>query len=164
MFRTETGAPSNAMKAAWDELAELYRRTDDALSRLSGKCRGCGGCCRFLDGFVLYTAALERSYLLAHAPRPASMKRGGECPYLVGDDCIAREWRPLGCRTYLCDPCDMEARHEIYEGALREISKIGERHGMDRDYAPMLERLRASRRGSSPGPAPGGEQALPQSP
>jgi len=129
-------------EAAFGELAELYDRLAEDLEPLAGECRRCGRCCRFVDGFALYTTLLERKYMLRAAGELAPVKSPPKaCPFLSGIECTAREFRALGCRTYYCDSANAERRRKIHEKYVREIASISERHGIERDYAALLERL-----------------------
>ena len=136
----------------FSELEELWRLVSERLGLrgVSGDCRRCGRCCRFEDGIVLCATKLERACLFSvPPPRPAELP--GVCPYLVGSDCSARERRTLGCRTYFCRGGDSARREELHEEMLHRLADISSRHGIDWDYAPVMERL--SETGRTP-PAP----------
>jgi len=139
-------AGDSSCEAAFGELAELYRRLAEELDPLAGECRRCGRCCRFVDGFALYTTLLEREYMLRSSGELAPVNSPPkECPFLSGVECTAREFRALGCRTYYCEPANAERRRELHEKYVREIASLSERHGIERDYAALLERLGGAR-------------------
>ncbi|MHC4199624.1 MAG: YkgJ family cysteine cluster protein [Planctomycetota bacterium] len=145
----------------------VYAELDGGIASLlrdsGGACRACGRCCTFPTGSpVLYATALEREYLAsgaARTPRKAvlgALRRSwrpggtdGACPYLDVETkrCTARERRTVGCRTHFCaeavaNESAREAAHALAERALAEIRRIAGTHGIEWDYAPVVERLR----------------------
>jgi len=118
------------------------------------------------DRPVLFASALELGVLVASAGPPAAdrpVPPGGpdapwRCPYQVaetsgdpgtgtaravagstgreGSVCTARAGRPLGCRTYFCDP-DARARgEEVHAEAMGEIREISARRESAWWYGP----------------------------
>ncbi len=129
--------------------AELDRRIAAVLARNAGAgCLRCGTCCTFLPKCdVLYATALEREFLASVPPPPGECPEGA-CPYLRGGRCTARERRTVGCRAHFCTSVlpAQEAREEcreVGEEALAGIRGIVEEHGIEWDYAPVVERLAA---------------------
>jgi Fe-S-cluster containining protein len=112
-------------RAAFEELAKLYRALDEAVTGLSPRCEASGLCCRFEEaGHELFATALEADYAATLHPNAPEPEATGRCPYHVKGLCTAREGRALGCRTYFCDPLTTEALeelHAVYLGRLREI-------------------------------------------
>jgi Fe-S-cluster containining protein len=148
-------APSVAEAAA---LRRIYARVDEALAGRSATCQACGRCCAFRPGGpVLFASALEMAFLVTEAGPPGA---DGRVPPGEGDDawrclyqapqndasvgglCAAREARPLGCRTYFCDPAAREAGERLHADALGQIREVGgpgaEWYGPARDYLAAL--------------------------
>ncbi|MEM7236169.1 MAG: hypothetical protein AAF517_28655, partial [Planctomycetota bacterium] len=68
-----------------------------------------------------------------------SMFRVANRPY---DLCVERERRPLGCRTYFCDPEYRDETEAVYEELHREIQSLAERYGIPYRYEPFVAALR----------------------
>ena len=156
------GAPPALRPPHPDQLAavyEVYARVDAALESASASCRACGECCRFgPDRPVLFASALELGVLVASAGPPAPerpvtpgvapAKRGfalaepggpdapWRCPYQEGPVCTARAGRPLGCRTYFCDPPARARGEEVHAEAMGEIREIAARRKSGGWYGP----------------------------
>lgn len=135
-----------ARAAAFEELRALYREVDAVIERSHSVCLARGLCCRFEEaGHELYATALEADFAAATEPAAPPPEAPGRCPYHVAGRCTAREARPLGCRTYFCDPQTqpaLEAQHELF---LRRIREIAARAGLSPAYAPFPDML--ARRG-----------------
>src|SRR5687767_4148795 len=83
------------------DLLNLYAEIDAEIAAESPRCDASGRCCRFSEyGHTLFLSAVEGELLFEREPEIG----GGECPYQINQLCTARERRPLGCRTYFCDP------------------------------------------------------------
>ncbi len=132
--------------AAFEELRALYREVDAVVERSHSVCLARGLCCRFEEaGHDLYATALEADFAAATEPDAPPPEAPGRCPYHVGGRCTAREGRPLGCRTYFCDPQTQPALEAQHEAFLRRIREIAARAGYSPAYAPFPELL--ARRG-----------------
>ena len=142
----EREVDSAARAAAFEELRALYREVDAVVERSHSVCLARGLCCRFEEaGHDLYATALEADFAAATEPAAPPPEAPGRCPYHVAGRCTAREARPLGCRTYFCDPQTqpaLEAQHELF---LRRIREIAARAGLSPAYAPFPDML--ARRG-----------------
>lgn len=153
-----------ARERAFEELAQLYREVEAVVARSRSVCLARGQCCRFEDaGHDLYATALEADYAAQLEPTAPEPEAPGRCAYHVGGRCTAREGRPLGCRTYFCDPQTQPALESEHEAFLARIREIAARAGYSPAYAPFPELL--SRRGvgapsesqpTSPDPGPRG--------
>lgn len=129
---------------------ELDRRLDALLSAHPGSsCCECGTCCTFPPGApVLYATALEHAYLASEPPPAQAGLPEGACPYFEHDTsfCTARERRPVACRTHFCDEAmaakaAREAAQDLYEWAHAELRRISDAHGLEWNYAPVIDRL-----------------------
>lgn len=108
-------------------LAEIYAELDELLAAVRPVCLARGICCRFEEAdHILYATGLEADHAADTLPDAPAPEAEGRCPYHVGGKCTAREARPLGCRTYFCDPSmrdALEATHERFLGRIREIER-----------------------------------------
>lgn len=123
-----------ALDAALDGLVAIYRELDHYLAALGVACRGCGQCCDFArNDFRLYASRLELELVLRRHP-PPRLTPQGQCGYLLDGRCSIYDERPLGCRTYFCDPAHAERQQGIYHTFIRRIRAVIERHGLRCDY------------------------------
>lgn len=122
----------------------LYRAVDEQIAALAPHCRGCGGCCHFdLAGHRLYVSTGELALLLRTPPavtNPPPLR----CPYQVGAQCRAREYRPLGCRTYFCDRKLTNSIQDIYENSHIQLRLLHQNHYMPYTYAEMTHSVMQS--------------------
>ncbi|MEM7166047.1 MAG: hypothetical protein AAF581_11305 [Planctomycetota bacterium] len=129
----------------WKSVTDLYARVDAEIAPHEGLCRLRGICCDFDRAeHVLFSSSTEAAYLLAHRSLANWDGEGQLCPFWQDGLCTAREHRPLGCRTYFCDPSWDGS--EIYERYHRELEEVGARQGIEYRYAPWVELLREARR------------------
>lgn len=140
------------------ELGALYGELDAAIASANPLCRTSGDCCRFAQyGHRLYATRVEAQYFaLRHGEPPRDFPQDA-CPYQKDRLCTAREGRPLGCRVFFCDPAWKGRGEELTERYLRRIGALSESLGIERDYRPFLEHLRAFR--EEPGQAEGHREA-----
>ncbi len=125
--------------AAFAEQARLYARVDEAVTAIGTVCINRGICCDFdkVD-HILYATDLEIDYLIeVHGPPPRPA-HPNQCPYQVDGMCAARAARPIGCRTYFCDPTGVDARSLVYEQHYALIKKIQTTYGYSHRYSPLL--------------------------
>ena len=123
-----------------EQVSQVYRQVDQAIAKVGMECAACGRCCHFDGSFILYASALEVHYLVSHAGPPPRSPSGG-CPYQAGALCRARESRPLGCRTYFCDPARRAELEAIHGQALRSLKRICDEEGVPWRYAPLMRTL-----------------------
>lgn len=124
------------------DLLELYRQVDAEVERLGPVCLGGGACCRFdRMGHRLYISALERLGLLA-CPQEGNWNRALRlrCPYQRGPACLARQYRPLGCRTYFCRG-PAEQFQVLYEQFHAHLRCLHEQHGIEYIYGSLTDLL-----------------------
>lgn len=110
-----------------DRLEAIYAMIADQVAARGPVCVASGRCCNFeAYGHRLYVTGLEAAWCVAQltpeAPTlsPASVEaaldRGG-CPFQVGLLCGVHEIKPVGCRTYYCDPTADLWHEELTERA-----------------------------------------------
>jgi len=119
-----------------DRLDAIYTMIADQVTARSPVCVASGRCCNFESyGHRLYVTGLEAAWCvrrLADDSPPltidsvlAAKARGG-CPFQVGTLCGVHTIKPVGCRTYFCDPTSQtwqenltERAHEMVRGLHR---------------------------------------------
>jgi len=107
-----------------------------------GRCLGGGACCKFdLTGRLVYVTTAELAFLLAAAPADPARALRRRCPYQIGPRCTARPRRPLGCRTFFCDPVLADASGEVYERAHRRLRALHERLSLPYRYEELTGAL-----------------------
>lgn len=111
-------------------------------------CIASGQCCRFeAYGHRLHVTGLEAAWSLRQlgaAPAMADLRAAvqrGDCPFLHGSQCGAHAARPVGCRTFYCDPAAQIWQQDLSERlhgrirALHDALDIPYRYG---DWRTML--------------------------
>ena len=126
-----------------DSAAGFARRVAEPKEGVT--CRACGQCCRFKEGgIVLFASALEMANLVSTSglPRAVAFVADGPvncawcCPYQEGARCTARGVRPLGCRTYFCDPDAGPQGRGLHADALDRVRCIARDHAYPWWYGP----------------------------
>lgn len=116
-----------------ERLEAIYGMIADQVSAHVPVCVASGRCCNFESyGHRLYVTGLEAAWCiqqlgpehpeLSPAAVADAVRRGG-CPFQIGTLCGVHAIKPVGCRTYFCDP-----RAEGWKEALTERA-----HGMVKD-------------------------------
>ena len=132
------GAPS-VPDAALAELAAAYAGLDRELAAAGVACRACGSCCDFVrNDYRLYASRLERELVTRHHPEPR-LTPAGLCGYLREGRCSVHRHRPLGCRTFFCDPAHKPREQALYHTVQRRLHAIAERHAVPWDYGPFFQ-------------------------
>jgi len=134
-------------------IAAVYRDADAAVSALGAACWARGDCCDFRRAdHRLYATGLETAYA---SETPAGPRNPEEilCPFWIDGRCATRERRPLGCRTYFCDPRYREPLEAIHEKHLRRLREISEIHGFPWSYSGFVAAVRASAEPAAPAPS-----------
>lgn len=131
--------PDAAMQAeAFARLEAIYVKLGELLDAVRPVCIARGVCCRFEEAdHILYATGLEADYAAHKLPDAPEPEAEGRCPYHVKGRCTAREGRPLGCRTYYCDPQMSDALEATHERLLGEIRDIERDLGYPASYAPF---------------------------
>jgi hypothetical protein len=127
---------------AREVLEAIYRDVDREILECGVRCERRGDCCDFRRrGHRLYASSLEIAYVKERHPAP--FPSGNVlCPFWKGGACAERERRPLGCRTYFCDPRYRRQLEEIYERYHRRIRQACEGHAIPYRYEPFVAALR----------------------
>jgi Fe-S-cluster containining protein len=144
--------PSAEVQAqAFAQLEQLYLDLDKEIAEHTPRCEMSGLCCRFEEAdHVLYATALETDYATAKHPTAPAPEAPGRCPHHVNGMCTAREGRPLGCRTYYCDPLTEDVLLDVHEKYLRRLRGIERSLDYPAAYSPFPAQLAARGVGESP--------------
>lgn len=135
---------ARAQEQAFELLAILYSELDHEIRAHTPRCEMSGLCCRFEEAdHVLYATALETDYAVAQHPKAPAPEAPGRCPYHVKGICTAREGRPIGCRTYFCDPLTEDVLLEVHEEYLGKLRVLERLLGYPAAYAPFPALLKA---------------------
>lgn len=166
-----TVAPGEVAPAVLDEVRRLYAALDDEVRSLGVGCWVHGNCCDFTRvDHRLYASSVELAYVRAKHPPPpkhaahdtaqdtgpdAAGNSAGKaaeaapstnealCPFWTNGRCGEREGRPLGCRTYFCDPRFRLPLQDLYERYLQKLRAIATQHSIPWSYEPFVAAMRA---------------------
>ncbi|UYV13154.1 MAG: hypothetical protein NCW75_02440 [Phycisphaera sp.] len=108
-------------------LDAIYAMIADQVAARAPACAASGRCCNFESyGHRLYVTGLEAAWCVRQlAPEHPSLtpdtvvdalERGG-CPFQDGTLCGVHTIKPVGCRTYFCDPTSQEWQEGLTERA-----------------------------------------------
>lgn len=124
MAHTQADPDDLALARAWlrearrpevgERLEAIYAMIADQVAAHAPVCEASGRCCNFeAYGHRLYVTGLEAAWFVRRLPPDGpvlsiesvqeAVQRGG-CPFQVGLLCGVHGVRPMGCRTYYCDP------------------------------------------------------------
>ena len=134
------------LTAGGDALVEALSGLYDQLDRqVSGKglhCRNCGACCHLHQfGHRLYVTTVELAYFVAGLSRPVRRPQGGVCPYQQGSSCVARAYRPAGCRLFFCEPTSSDWQGRQYDALRPGLITMHERLRLPYAYVEWLGAL-----------------------
>ncbi len=106
---------------------QMYRQLDRKIKSFGNKCDNCKRCCNFQESKLdLFVSNIEFSYFVMNVSE-SIVPEGNVCPYLSQSGCSVREFRPIGCRIYFCNPNEGYLQSDIYESSLNDIKKfVGE--------------------------------------
>lgn len=126
-------------RAALDELLAAYDALGCEVARLGVVCQACGKCCDFArNDYRLYASRLELALVLRdHGP--PRLRADGCCGFLRNGRCSIHPSRPLGCRTFFCDPAHRPREQDLCHAFQRQLRTIAERHTVPWGYAPFFE-------------------------
>jgi Fe-S-cluster containining protein len=129
-------------QAAFAALKELYGDLERKIAASGSVCLARGVCCRFEQaGHELFATSLETDYAASIKPEAPAPEAPGRCPYHQAGRCTNREGRPLGCRTYFCDPQTEPAMQALHESLLIEIRRLAQQYGFAPSYTRFPEAL-----------------------
>lgn len=173
--------------AAWDaasllpavdeQLRELYRGVDAAVTERGPTCWTSGNCCRFESyGHRLFVSGLEVAWFLNQVnhqsdqteptrparPSDASEPKlsllqiaepgpGGACPYQINGLCSTHQIRPLGCRVFFCQQGTQDWQQALYESYLAKLRTLHETHGITYRYFDWMQGLAIRRQAAATG-------------
>lgn len=126
--------------AVSQSLPDLYATLDAQIAERNPKCVASGRCCRF-DSYQhrLYVTGLELAWVVVNAPNEPIIQVEDHvtvdgCPYQSNGLCAIREWRPMGCRIFFCDPDAQAWENEVYEAFLTQLRSMHDSHNVPYRY------------------------------
>lgn len=126
------------------DLLALYAELDRRLDALGLRCRACGRCCDFArNDYQLYASYLERALVVARHGLP-QLTPDGLCRFLADGRCSIHPSRPLGCRTFFCDPAYKPHEQTVCHAFQRRLRALSDRHALAWEYALFFSPLNAS--------------------
>ncbi|MBN1435851.1 MAG: YkgJ family cysteine cluster protein [Sedimentisphaerales bacterium] len=139
-----------------DAMTEVYRMIDQQIQAVNPNCENCGKCCNFRQyDHRLYVTTLEMLYFVhglnspqnnGSIPAPDSDQfinacDNEICPYQNRQGCIARDYRPVGCRIFYCNDLPAEFQNELTEQAIRCLRDLHDQLNIIYSYADLLDWL-----------------------
>jgi Fe-S-cluster containining protein len=125
------------------QLQIFHQHADEVIAAHQPRCELSGRCCRFDEyGHTLFLARSEAEILLQDGIPPDSEISTASCPFQINNLCTAREKRPLGCRTYFCDPEYQDAMPDVSEALIRELKTLHDQADVAWEYRPLVHYLR----------------------
>jgi Fe-S-cluster containining protein len=123
-------------------LRDLFATLDAEIAALNPTCWISGKCCKFDSyGHRLYVTALEIAWLLPQLDAPSRLRLRDShlpeldgCPFQVAGLCSVHALRPLGCRTYFCDPAAQHWQNPLYEKFLTALRQLHDAYAIPYRY------------------------------
>jgi len=132
-----TGAPPDP-QCCFDDVLALYAELAKEIAGLDVACRQCGECCNFArNDYRLYASLAERALVAARHGQPR-LTPDGDCGFLRGGSCSIHPARPLGCRTFFCEPAHKDREQALYHRYQRKLRAIVDRHDLPWAYEPFF--------------------------
>ena len=135
-------------------IQEFLASAEHRITTYSPRCEISGRCCRFKEyDHTLFLSQVEADILLKDGLPEASktsVEENGEenlavspdtCPFQINGLCTAREKRPLGCRTFFCDPQYQDTMPVVTEELLTELKELHLKYDRTWSYAPLYTYL-----------------------
>ncbi|MEQ8844728.1 MAG: hypothetical protein RIB58_07720 [Phycisphaerales bacterium] len=148
-----------------DRLAAVYQMIADQVEARAPVCVASGRCCNFESyGHRLYVTGLEAAWcvLRLEPSMPAltpeavlSAEARGGCPFQVGQLCGVHTIKPVGCRTYFCDPTAQDWQEALTERAHAMVRALHVSSGAPYRYMEWRAILRRFAEHLSTSPASG---------
>jgi hypothetical protein len=131
-----------ASKPFMDAMIQTLHQADAAALRERAVCLGGGACCKFdLAGHRLYISTGELALLCRQPPPAPARYHKLRCPYQRGPRCLGRPRRPLGCRTYFCDPALVGWYAQTYETFHLRIRQLHDQFRIDYRYVELTRSI-----------------------
>ena len=148
-----------------ERIRDLFSDVDARIRTLGVGCWAHGDCCDFeRSEHRLYASQLEIAFVretrggdldaAARGDRPGNANATDRqhlqqnerlCPFWIDGRCTERERRPLGCRTFFCDPRYRDAVEALYEEYLAKLRLLADAYGVPWGYRPFVAALREER-------------------
>src|SRR5690349_12097647 len=103
-----------------ETVGRLYDDLARAVAERKPLCTASGRCCRFeAYGHRMYVSTIELARFMTDLESASDRPDGGAwdgtgCPFQIGGLCGVHAVRPLGCRTFYCDPTSTEWQNALY--------------------------------------------------
>ena len=133
------------------EIEKLYDDIEGHLAGLNLNCENCGKCCDF-DRFDhrLYVTTLEILYFWNNLNKQKisfpqdliSDQKFSRCPYQQGQGCLARAFRPSGCRIFFCRDVPSKFQHELMEKCMQRLYVLHDKYEVLYYCADILDWLK----------------------
>jgi Fe-S-cluster containining protein len=139
---------ARARPEAMAAVARLYRELADAVAERKPVCTASGRCCRFeAYGHRMYVSTIELARFVADLDAAGELPANAEwdgmgCPFQIDGLCSVHAVRPLGCRTFYCDPSSTEWQNEMYERHHAELRALHDEIGVPYQYTEWRVALR----------------------
>jgi Fe-S-cluster containining protein len=152
----EAVAAARARPEAMATVGRLYGELAEAVAARKPVCTASGRCCRFeAYGHRMYVSTIELAKFVddleaAEGSAGASGWDGTGCPFQIDGLCGVHAVRPLGCRTFYCDPTSTEWQNQLYERHHAELRALHTRLEIPYRYDEWREALRALGLGQKP--------------
>lgn len=143
-------------------LDAIYAMIADQVAARAPVCVASGRCCNFESyGHRLYVTGLEAAWCVAQLTHnnpsltrqtvAEAATRGG-CPFQVGTLCGAHTIKPVGCRTYYCDPTAQAWQEDLTERAHALVKSLHAKSGVPYRYMEWRAMLALLAEVTSPDP------------
>jgi Fe-S-cluster containining protein len=140
---------ARAQPEAMATVERLYKELADAVAERRPVCTASGRCCRFeAYGHRMYVSTIELAKFVedleAAGESPGNPSWDGTgCPFQIDGLCGVHQLRPLGCRTFYCDPSSPEWQNALYERHHTELRALHHQLGVPYQYVEWREALHA---------------------
>jgi Fe-S-cluster containining protein len=139
---------ARANAEAMAAVGHLYQELADAVAERKPVCTASGRCCRFeAYGHRMYVSTIELARFIddleaAGEPGGDPSWDGTGCPFQIEGLCSVHTIRPLGCRTFYCDPSSTEWQNHLYERHHAQLRALHDELGVPYWYVEWRQALR----------------------